>query len=1185
MQDRIEEILKGNFDYQIGALDFSCSKLELSLEKGIVYTDSFEVYAQTNTYTTAYIYSSNFRLKLKTDSFIGPTAQIEYSFDSTGMTEGETIRGEISVISECGEYYLPFAVSIIHKTVDSSLGSIKNLFHFTNLAKSDWNEALRLFYSPEFSSVFLGNDRQYLQLYKGLAGQVGNSRNMEEFILGVNKKQRIEYIVEDHEIKIENPAQSTEYGLNITRNGWGYTFLEVSCENNLISFEQTSFNEGHFNENKLSIWFTVDVRRLHNGNNYDRIIIRNGQSQISIPVTIVEGNNRIGRSKELEIKRLTVHLMSYYQAFRLKKISMSTWLKETEKIVDDMISADETSVNARLFQAQVLISAERDNEARWILDQAQNMLSTGSKGYAVSYAYLLYLTTLLNRDLTFTRDATETVSRLYAETGDWRIAWLLMYLSEDFSRSDAKKWMLLEDQFKHGCTSPVIYIEALRLIFANPTLLRNLNPFELQICNYAVKNDCLTKEMVNQLVSLAVRQKDFSGILYRILTAAYEKKADEDLLNAICTMLIRASKTGKQYFVWYERGVEADLHLTRLNDYYMMSLDLDRKIPINRMVLMYFAYDSSMDYLRNAYLYADVLNHRDKYPEVYNQYVPQIEKFVETQIKKGRINKNLALLYKNFFNEKMVNEETIHALSTLLFMNQIKTDSEMMVRVIVRHPMLKNESAYPIVDGSATFPLWSREYVILFEDIAGNRYATGVNYTIEKLMIPGKIISIIGSRGKNELGLNLYLCDFDKESIQVGEENRERIEMLSKDERLLEDYKLEMSRTLARFYYEHDITDALDWFLSDVDPDDYSPQARDEFIKWMIIRGMTDKAYDWVCRYGLQNVEVKNIVKLLNNRIEQIGDERDEQVLSLCMYVFKKEKYDELILGYLLRNYEGLTKELRNLWKAAVSFGMDSYYIAEKIIMQMLYTGSYVGEKMEIFKDYVDGGAKSEIELAFISQCAYDYFVNDRLMDAYAFEDMQRIIERGEKLHKVCKLALVKYYSEHPDDLTKEKKKIVKDFISELLLDGVRLNCFSEFRDLLPIPAKLDDSAIIEYHATSGAKAVIHYILEKGNEDDNEYREEDMDAVYGGVYHKEIPLFFGESVQYYITEIINGKSQLTESAAIQKNDIDKTPQGTRYDLVNDIAIAQTLQDYDTIDDMMKDYKRTEYLFNKLFTLR
>ena len=71
------------------------------------------------------------------------------------MEPGEEARGAFHIISNQGEYYIPFFVSVVPKTIDSSLGNIKNLFHFTNLAKSSWEEAVKLFYSKEFKAVFI----------------------------------------------------------------------------------------------------------------------------------------------------------------------------------------------------------------------------------------------------------------------------------------------------------------------------------------------------------------------------------------------------------------------------------------------------------------------------------------------------------------------------------------------------------------------------------------------------------------------------------------------------------------------------------------------------------------------------------------------------------------------------------------------------------------------------------------------------------------------------------------------------------------------------------------------------------------------------------------------------------------------------------------------------------------------
>ena len=51
-------------------------------------------------------------------------------------------------------------------------------------------------------------------------------------------------------------------------------------------------------------------------------------------------------------------IMKYYEESRLKKIGTGTWLAETGKLVERMVTMDEKDVPARLFQAQLLITEE-----------------------------------------------------------------------------------------------------------------------------------------------------------------------------------------------------------------------------------------------------------------------------------------------------------------------------------------------------------------------------------------------------------------------------------------------------------------------------------------------------------------------------------------------------------------------------------------------------------------------------------------------------------------------------------------------------------------------------------------------------------------------------------------------------------------------------------------------------------
>ena len=91
--------------------------------------------------------------------------------------------------------------------------------------------------------------------------------------------------------------------------------------------------------------------------------------------------------------------------------------------------------------------------------------------------------------------------------------------------------------------------------------------------------------------------------------------------------------------------------------------------------------------------------------------------------------------------------------------------------------------------------------------------------------------------------------------------------------------------------------------------------------------------------------------------------------------------------------------------------------------------------------------------------------------------------------------------------------------------------------------------------------------------------------MFGSVFVKEFVLFFGETVQYYITEEKNGEEQLTESGTLQKSDIRSEETDSRYQMVNDIVISRNLQDYDTLENLLEEYRKKDFLNGQLFEIR
>lgn len=1188
MQEIIDQILEGNFDYENGSLDFSCAKLEINISAGEVVEGSFFIHATPGRLTRGYINSTDLRMECLTPDFTGNDEEIAYRFHGENMEEGEVVKGAFNVISNHGEYYLPFVVSVEHTVLDSSIGPIKNLFHFANLAKSNWQEAVTLFYNPLFSRIFIGGDMKLYDSYRGLSVHPGNEQNVEEFLIQINKKQKVEYLTEEEQLKlelgtVENSQNVQELELSVVRNGWGYTALNVECDGDFLFTEKELLTDDEFLGNRCRLPVFVEERLCREGKNFGQVVLYNSYVCITVPVVVKVGNTgKIGQVN-LARRKLTVQLMERYLSFRMKKITSAVWEKETRKLVEKLVAMNENDVPARLFQAQLLISEERYNEASWLLDHAMSLMEQRESRDEVLQAYYLYLTTLIHRDEGYVKKVAAEVEQIYRhDNSQWRVAWLLLYLSEEYGRSPAAKWLFLEKQFYYGCSSPIIYMEALYLLGNNPTLLRRLNRFEMQVLYFGARKQSLTADLVEQFLYLAGKVRDYSDVLVHTMVLLYEKKADVRILQEICRLLIQGNKIGNAYFTWYQKGIEAQLRITNLYEYYMMSLDLSVPMELPKMVLLYFSYQSNLDYIHNAYLYEYVQRQKERFPELYGNYRMRIERFVVDQIQKLHINRNLASLYQKLLSPGMITEETAEPLSQLIFAHQVRVEDNRLRKVIVYQNGQLSPKEYVLQDGCTWVALYGNQYTILFEDGWGNRFAKSVEYTLEKLMMPGKFQRMILGFEHCAPEFDFYLCG--TEHNEVTAENLARAVRVAASGEIAPQIRRDLLLKILQYYYDVDDMRSLDRYLEELPFEDLGQAERGKVLRYMVLRGKYVKAFYWLQQYGPYFVDVKVLVRLISEIMQKNNMVEDPLLTASALYAFRRGKYDSVVLTYLTMYFTGMTKDMRDIWKAAKSFDVDCYMLTEKIIIQMLYSGAFVGEKMDIFRYYVSQGAKQEVEEAFLMQCAYDYFVREKISDRYVFLEIRYAYQRGEAVAPVCRLAFLKYYAENVQEMEEDDKPLIEDFLGEFLRNGVHFNFFRDLKGFEYLTRVMEDKSIIEYRTRPGGKAKIHYVMMHDNGEADEYLTEYMRDVYGGVCFKEFVLFFGESLQYYITEEYEGQEQLTESGNLQKSDIVGQNHGCRYDMINDMIISKNLQDYDTLDRLLEEFYHKEYWNQQLFRL-
>jgi len=246
----------------------------------------------------------------------------------------------------------------------------------------------------------------------------------------------------------------------------------------------------------------------------------------------------------------------------------------------------------------------------------------------------------------------------------------------------------------------------------------------------------------------------------------------------------------------------------------------------------------------------------------------------------------LAYLYKNILAPRMINEEVAEALSEIIFVNQIQVNKEDIRFVVVYVYGKKEEKCYPVTDKKAFVSLPGAESKLLFEDANRNRYMVSVPHTIEKLMLPGKVVKMIAPMTTGARDLNVYLCTNGKDLMDITPENEGRFAYLLNDEQTDDVLRREIGVRLMRYYYESDKIRELDEFLENVEPEPLSGKERGEVIRYLVIRGFDEKAYEWLCAYGPYSVEPKTIVRLCSGIIK--GSEYVEDPMlteAVCMHL------------------------------------------------------------------------------------------------------------------------------------------------------------------------------------------------------------------------------------------------------------------------------------------------------------
>ena len=640
------------------------------------------------------------------------------------------------------------------------------------------------------------------------------------------------------------------------------------------------------------------------------------------------------------------------------------------------------------------------------------------------------------------------------------------------------------------------------------------------------------------------------------------------MVDHICKYIMKGQPTKNEYFRWYQLAVEADIRITRLYEYYIETMPQGFQSVLPQVIRMYFVYNNTLSSRKRASVYANVIRNKGVDRTTYQNYRKAMEAFAQEALMEGKISEDYATIYQECIGE-IATPALGEALAKVMFSYRVYCDDPKIRSVIVCHGELKEEQSYPCTDGAAYIQLYTPDARILFEDEKRRRYATTVDYNLQKLMdeecylepcvtldvtTPGFLLAVCQNDGKKPITLETLGCY--QHIVQMPE--------------FQESYRHTICRKILKYYAAHAGDDTLDTYLKKMDLMTFASVDKVLLCEILIQKGMYAMALEIISRYGYEGISAESLMKLTSYLILDYDFVEQEELVYLAQHVFEQGLYNEVILLYLSDNLLGSVEQMALLWERMRGFQLDTYALEEEILLLSMFGRVYLRQGAAMLEQYMAQKGKESVALAYSSFWAYGYFLGKKETDPYIFRCLEQC----------CHLALLKYYA-NLDTYTEKQEKLADQILEECTENSLRFAFYRKFPARLTKPYQMDDKQFVEVQYPAGARVTIHYRLIRDNDTGESFKSEPMKNMYQGIFVKEFLLFYGETLEYYLTVELpddtrqTDKKLLTMEESLQEGN-------TKYQLINQMLAGQKLGRSEQTEKAMEQYLQREHFARKMF---
>lgn len=1177
MKKRINDLLNGTFEYEPEGFEISEEKIEGKVLEGNSYRGRFSVKAHEGRSLQGFLYSTNARMGFEPSMFFSGRETFHFEVDTRGMKPGSCVEGAFIICTDSGEVTLPYCIRIVEK--QGMEGRIETLSpeEFVQLAKMDFGKAYVLFRSKEFAQIVKNWEPRYFSMYEGILGTDVSYQSLEEFLTGCGLKEALTLSFAAGHVCHRDVEGTTREEIRLSKNTWGFSQIQFSSDNECLTIERPHVTTDEFVGSVYGLTYMIHKDKLHAGRNFARITAKMGSRVFSCAVEVRNGMESVEYSQVHMQKQELMGLFSSYIDHRAGRIGYAEWLKLSKDGIQAYRSTGGTHIFADFYEVYVTEKNEEHEEAKRLFGEiAERKKDLTIPAWRGCY---LALSLLWTKEKEQEEDVQTEVERLYMEHQEnWILQWLMFYVNGHLIKNDTKKLELLRRQYLYGCKSPMMYLEAYDILKKEPLMLRSLGEFEIHLLRFLCREHLLDREICGQTAQLACRFQGFHRVLFGVLTRCYEVYPTQKMLTAICSMLIKGQKNEREYAKWFELGVLEDVRITGLYEYYVETMEEVKERLLPQSIRMYFTYHNTLDYGRKAAIYANIIKNREKDPHTYENYRPEMELFMEEQLQKGRINEDLALIYEKLLTRECLTTSLVKGLEQVLFACEITCKNPMMKHVAVIHEELLGEEKVMLNGGKALVHLYTADAAILLEDKERKRYGNRELYTVKRLLASPVFEGYVRELSADASAVVVHDCFRAGNLSNITEENVEKYVRLMKLPGIKDSYREKAEKNLLQFFGAHPEDEHLAEFLLNSRQEILIREEKGIYTELLVKEGLCSQAYEVIASYGTEGIAGKTLVRICTYKVQELEGEEDRLLLAFCAQCFLEGIYEEIMLSYLLKYYEGPAVYMKKLWEAGTGFELDTFALDERILTMLLFTRRDLQDTEKIFADYWKKDGKAKILRAYVTLMSYRYFVKAEAIEDTVFAYIEQVMLGNVSTADVCRLALLKYFTEKKK-LTQGQKKWLYYLLGKYTDQGMYFAFYDKLPEKLKKEFGLYDKFVVEYRTNPNAEVTLHYQI-------NEEKEESllMTDAFEGIFTKEFTLFYQDRISWYVTEETDGTGKTSETDThIHKK---RASRGShlKYDLINRLIEAEQKKDeklyQETLDQLIGQQYLTEELFGR-----